>query len=109
MEKKNLNTNEKVLVIINLTKIGKAIRENKATAYKSDKGELFITLDIVGNKDGEKKFDHWLGVVCSQTKEQKEAKAEKIWCGHGDVLVFDSVKPKEEVDKNDKVVNDLPF
>lgn len=109
METKNLERNEKVQVTINLTKVGNAIREGKATAYKSEKGELFMTFDIVGNKDGEKKYDHWLGVACQQTKAEREAKAERVWCGNGDVVVFDDAKPKEEVKQGDKSVNDLPF
>ena len=107
METKNLNRNEKVQVTINLTKVGNAIREGKATAYKSKAGELFMTFDIVSNKDGEKKYDHWLGVVCQQTKAEREAKADRVWCGHGDVVVFEG--SKSEVKQGDKSVNDMPF
>lgn len=79
------------------------IDKSKITTGKNGKLYLNIT---VGTKDEKDQFGKDVSAWHSHTKEEREAKAERVWLGNGEI-VWDSaggsrVATKEETD-------DLPF
>jgi hypothetical protein len=87
-------------VSINLDKI------DKSKIISGKKGK-YLNLTIGANRNGEDQFGNTHYVAISQTKEEREAKAPKVYLGNGKEFVFsDGPAPAPATAGND---GDLPF
>lgn len=89
-------------VSINLDKIDKS----KIIAGKKGK---YLNLTVGANRNGEDQFGNTHYVAISQTKEEREAKAPKVYLGNGKEFVFNEGNgpaPAPATAGND---GDLPF
>jgi hypothetical protein len=95
---------DKIQVSICLTDIP------KSSIYESKNGKKYLNLDIIAKKETDQ-YGKNLTVALSQTKEQREAKAETVWLGNGKTLNFDAqaapaaAVPVQVVEQSE----DLPF
>lgn len=78
----------------------------------TDKGQVFLNLSIFVNEEPDK-FGKHLNISLSQTKEQRDAKADKVYIGSGKtVWEGESKKPaaaKAEVSNEFEDSQSLPF
>ena len=58
---------------------------DKAKFFKSDKGAVYADLDVWINEDEEEDWKK-VSINQSQTKEERDAKAQKTFCGNGKLL-----------------------
>ena len=58
---------------------------DKNKFFKSDKGAVYADLDVWINEDEEEDWKK-VSINQSQTKEEREAKAQKTFCGNGKLL-----------------------
>lgn len=87
-------------VSINLDKI------DKSKIVKGKKGQ-YLNIAIGENRDGEDQFGNTHYVIQSQTKEEREAKADKNYLGNGKEFVFGGGAPAAATATDDS--DDLPF
>lgn len=96
-------TADKITLSICLTDIP------KSAIYQSQNGKKYLSVDILPKREP----DQWgktLNVALSQTKEQREAKAETVWLGNGKTLVFEQKTEATIVQPNaTKTDEGLPF
>lgn len=96
-------TADKITLSICLTDIP------KSAIYESQNGKKYLSVDILPKREP----DHWgktLNVALSQTKEQREAKAETVWLGNGKTLVFEQKTEATILQTNaSKTDEGLPF
>jgi hypothetical protein len=85
---------------INLDKIDKS----KIIAGKKGK---YLNLTVGGNREGEDQYGNTHYIFQSQSKEEREAKAEKNYLGNGKEFVFSDSQPAATTGSNDE--DDLPF
>jgi len=87
-------------VSINLDKI------DKSKIIEGKKGK-YLNLTVGANRNGEDQFGNTHYVAISQTKEEREAKAPKVYLGNGKEFVFsDGPASAPATAGND---GDLPF
>ena len=84
---------------INLNKI------DKSKIIDGKKGK-YLNLTIGANRDGEDQYGNTHYAFQSQSKEEREGKAEKNYLGNGKEFVFDNETKAETVTNNE---DDLPF
>lgn len=84
---------------INLNKI------DKSKIIDGKKGK-YLNLTIGANRDGEDQYGNTHYAFQSQSKEDREGKAEKNYLGNGKEFVFDNETKAETTTNND---DDLPF
>ena len=84
---------------INLNKI------DKSKIIDGKKGK-YLNLTIGANRDGEDQYGNTHYAFQSQSKEEREGKAEKNYLGNGKEFVFDNETKTETVTNNE---DDLPF
>ena len=83
---------------INLDKI------DKSKIITGKKGK-YLNITVASNRDGEDQYGNTHYSFQSQSKEEREAKAEKNYLGNGKEFVFDNETKTESVTSDD----DLPF
>ena len=84
---------------INLSKI------DKSKLIEGKKGK-YLNITVGGNRDGEDQYGNTHYAFQSQSKEEREAKADKNYLGNGKEFVFDNETKTETVSNDDE---DLPF
>jgi hypothetical protein len=77
---------------------------------KADNGKVYLNL-ITGERKEPDKFDNNLWVAVSQTKEEREAKMDKIYVGAGVRKEFAPSSPvrPEQVESLPPAMDDLPW
>mgnify|MGYP003137812827 FL=1 len=85
---------------INLDKIDKS----KIVAGKKGK---YLNLTVGTNRDGEDQYGNTHYIFQSQSKEEREAKADKNYLGNGKEFVFDSMPTPATSEESSS--DDLPF
>jgi hypothetical protein len=85
---------------INLEKI------DKSKIIEGKKGK-YLNLTICKNKDGEDQFGNTHYILISQSKEEREAKTDKIYLGNGKEFIFGDQQPTAAATKDES--DDLPF
>lgn len=88
------------------------IPENKRNVGKN--GKVYASVVVDEKRNGADDWGNTHGVYMSQTKEERQAKADRIWVGQGKEFVFNgSTKPaRSNEDDGDLPVGnskDLPF
>ncbi len=93
-----------VAVSIDLTKI------EKSRIVEGAKGGKYLNLTLSVN-DTEDQYGNNVSVWQSQTKEEREAKENRLFIGNGKSLWSDDAKPKasKSSKKEEAVENDLPW
>ena len=90
-------------VSIDLTKI------DKSQIVEGKNGGKYVNVTLSVN-DEEDKYGNNVSLWMSQSKEDREAKANRVFLGNGKKLWSDDAKPQGKVSKKQEVVNDdLPF
>tara|TARA_A100001391_G_C5074968_1_gene279032 strand:- start:1846 stop:2121 length:276 start_codon:yes stop_codon:yes gene_type:complete len=84
---------------INLDKIDK-------TKIITGKKGKYLNLTVGANRDGEDQYGNTHYIFQSQSKEEREGGAEKIYLGNGKEFVFDNSTPAPATSGAD---DDLPF
>jgi len=90
---------------INLSKI------DKSKIIEGKKGK-YVNITVGGNREGEDQYGNTHYAFQSQSKEEREAKADKNYLGNGKEFVFDNDKKEDVSDDTDSGSNeedDLPF
>ena len=90
-------------VSIDLTKI------DKSQIVEGKNGGKYVNVTLSVN-DEEDKYGNNVSLWMSQSKEDREAKANRVFLGNGKKLWSDDAKRQGKVSKKQEVVNDdLPF
>lgn len=63
----------------------------KSAIVEAQNGKKYLSLDIIAKKETDQ-YGKNITVALSQTKEQREAKAETVWLGNGKTFVFEPVQ-----------------
>lgn len=63
----------------------------KSAIYEAQNGKKYLSLDIIAKKEKDQ-YGKDITVALTQTKEQRESKAETVWLGSGKTLLFEPVK-----------------
>lgn len=79
---------------------------DKAKLTKGKNGKLYLQISV-GTKDEKDQYGKDVSAWHSQTKEEREAKAERVWLGNGEV-VWDS-NANGTTPPTEKEKDDLPF
>jgi hypothetical protein len=81
----------------------------KSKFKKLENGKVYLKL-IVSKRKEIDKYGNDLAVSVSKTKEEREAKAETIYCGSGKAFVQNSTPTAEQIENSPEAnVEDLPF
>ena len=89
-------------VSINLDKI------DKSKIVKGKKGQ-YLNITVGENRDGEDQFGNTHYIIQSQTKEEREAKADKNYLGNGKEFVFNNSNTPAPAQVADTEDDGLPF
>lgn len=93
-------TADKITISICLTDIP------RSAIYEAKNGKKYLNIDIIAKKETDQ-YGKNIGVALSQTKEQREAKADTVWLGNGKTLVFEqkaeAVKSEPAKDEFDDI------
>ena len=87
---------------INLDKI------DKSKIITGKKGK-YLNLTLGSNRDGEDQYGNTHYIYQSQTKEEREAKNEKVYLGNGKEFNFDEPKTETAAVTSVGSDDDLPF
>jgi len=87
-------------VSINLDKI------DKTKIIEGKKGK-YLNLTVGANRDGEDQYGNTHYVAISQSKEEREAKAPKVYLGNGKEFIFGDSNTKKPASVG--ASDDLPF
>jgi len=90
--------------IINLSINLEKIDKSKIIAGKKGK---YLNLTVGGNRDGEDQYGNTHYCFQSQSKEEREGKAEKNYLGNGKEFVFNNDTATASTSSNNE--DDLPF
>jgi hypothetical protein len=83
----------------------------KSAIYEAQNGKKYLSLDIIAKKEKDQ-YGKDITVALSQTKEQREAKADTVWLGSGKTFVFEpqqAAQPAPQPTVTKSVNEDLPF
>lgn len=84
----------------------------KEKMKKPDNGKVYINL-IVAERREPDQYGNDMTVFVSQTKEEREAKTDKIYCGQGKKLQQAAAPTPEQIESAPIIrpdeLNDLPF
>ena len=85
----------------------------KSAIYEAQNGKKYLSLDIIAKKERDQ-YGKDITVALTQTKEQREAKADTVWLGTGKTFVFEPVQkqqaqPIAQPAKGQSIDEDLPF
>jgi hypothetical protein len=60
----------------------------KSAIFEAQNGKKYLSLDIIAKKEKDQ-YGKDITVALTQTKEQREAKADTVWLGSGKTFVFE--------------------
>lgn len=63
----------------------------KSAIFEAQNGKKYLSLDIIAKKEKDQ-YGKDITVALTQTKEQREAKADTVWLGSGKTLLFEPVQ-----------------
>lgn len=63
----------------------------KSAIYEAQNGKKYLSLDIIAKKEKDQ-YGKDITVALTQTKEQREDKAETVWLGSGRTFLFEPVQ-----------------
>lgn len=84
----------------------------RSAIYEAQNGKKYLSLDIIAKKEKDQ-YGKDIAVSLSQTKEQREAKADTVWLGNGRTFLFEQVQQPQAQQAAPEVKqetdDDLPF
>lgn len=83
----------------------------RSAIYEAQNGKKYLSLDIIAKKEKDQ-YGKDITVALSQTKEQRESKADTVWLGSGKTFLFEPVQQtqaQQPVQQPDKIesIDDL--
>lgn len=95
-------TADKIAISICLTDIP------RSAIYEAQNGKKYLSLDITAKREKDQ-YGKDLNVALSQTKVQRETKADTVWLGNGKTLIFEQKAEAVKAVPIEEEKDGLPF
>lgn len=86
----------------------------KSAIFEAQNGKKYLSLDIIAKKEKDQ-YGKDITVALTQTKEQREAKADTVWLGSGKTFLLETVQQPhaqqqaKQQAKSESIEEELPF